>query len=127
MIDLTGPSGNAGVEFVLRWNKESDDYYTLTFWNDGNCTFNVFHNNDWKSLATFNDTHTFEVAPGIKNVFAVYMQGSSFTVYANGQNLGTINDATLDQAGLVGLGFGTDANKSITVEFDDLVVKKVGL
>jgi hypothetical protein len=126
IVDLSASSGTAGVDLYLRVNEESSRY-SISFFNDGTCQLWVFRNNKWTRLFTFPVTNAFQLALGVENVFAVYMQGSSFTVYANGQNLGTADDVTLDQAGQVGLGlFLQKANESITVEFDDLVIKRVG-
>lgn len=126
VVELTGPSGYASVGLILRHNEAKDEHYVVEFWNNGDCTLQVLHNGEWVHLALFTDANTFELVPGVENTFAVSVKDSSFTIYANGQYLGTANDVTLDQGGEVGLSLNLqEANQLIRIELDDLIIKKL--
>lgn len=125
VVEDTASPGEIAVGFVFRRN-ESKDRYAVLFFSDNTSGFYVNQKGEWTTLQKFPTNAAFRLKPGSTNTFGVYAAGSSFTFYANGQELATVKDITLSEAGSVGIGIELDeANQSLTVDFDKFVIKDI--
>ncbi|MBX3084532.1 MAG: hypothetical protein KF716_23035 [Anaerolineae bacterium] len=102
--------------------------------NDANANyyaFSVNSSNQWRVFLqtgsqrrAISDWADSPVPIASSGTLAVLAQGSKFTLFFNGQAVGSVEDASLPQAGLVGLMVGTSTrpNHRVIVGFDNFIV-----
>jgi hypothetical protein len=123
-VDLFGAQSYAEFGVVFRAQEGSARIPAYTFkvnsegsWNvdvdDGTTLFVL---QDWTPNAALNNAETWTLA--------VLARGSSFSFWANGALLGTLNNTTLSDAGAIGLVAATRADQldPATVLFDNVIV-----
>ncbi len=114
-VTWTSTSGLAGCGFVVRQDSRGQhDYRMLTirasgapawfFWLDENGDFS-------QNLAGWRDAPGLDIGLGSNNTVALVGQGSNFTVYINGQNMGSIADTQLSE-GAVGFAASQESGKT---------------
>jgi hypothetical protein len=116
-------SGRGSVGITFREN-DNDDFYFAEFDTDGDYKVALWHSDEWKIIGHWESSNVISLGQGIRNSFAVLVKDSSFTLYANGQELATVNDTTLSEKGEVGLAISLDADQTLTVDFDNLLIKE---
>lgn len=123
-VTLVEASADANVSITFRENKNSD-FYRVQFANDGTYRVRLFQGGEWRTLQEWMSSDAIRLEPGVANIFAVLVEGSDFTLYANDQELATVQDSALSEAGKISLAIGLDeGNQTVTVDFDNLVIKE---
>ncbi|MCQ3974077.1 MAG: hypothetical protein DPW09_11575 [Anaerolineae bacterium] len=125
VVEDPSTPGKAEVDLILR-RAGNGNRYAVSFYSNSTYGFYVNQNGEWKTLQKFPASNAFRLKPGSTNTFGVYASGSSFILYANGQELATVKDIALSEVGEVGLAIGqSEANQSITVDFDNFIIKNI--
>jgi serine/threonine-protein kinase len=125
IIEVSGKPGDAQIAITFREN-ENDEYYDVEFANDGTYSVWLDKDGEWSRLQEWMPSDAVKLEPGVTNTFDLLVMGSSFTLYANGQELNTVNDIALGDAGQISLAIGLEkAGQTLTVEFDNLVIKEL--
>jgi hypothetical protein len=121
---LVQASGEAVVGISFRENKNG--YYYVEFANDGSYRVRSREDESWSTIQSWTASDAFSLEPGVANTFAVLAEGPNITIYANDQELTTVRDLALTGAGIISLiGALPQADQSIVVDFDNLVIKEV--
>jgi hypothetical protein len=124
IIEVSAQPGDAQVAITFREN-EDDEYYDVEFANDGTYSVWLDKDGEWSRLQKWMPSDVVRLEPGVTNTFDLVVVGSSFTLYANGQELNTVIDSALGEAGQISLAIGLEkAGQTLTVEFDNLVIKE---
>jgi hypothetical protein len=127
LLEASGgqPGGTAGG-FNFRVN-ENEDYYRLAIYDDNHFKVSLNQGGEWQTpLYPKTANSAINLSPGVVNNIVILAKGSTFTFYANGQELVTVTDTTLSEPGKIGLGVELDeGGQTATVEFDNLVIKAV--
>jgi hypothetical protein len=117
--------GEANVSLTFREN-DDEDHYRVRFGNDGYYKVYIRQEGEWLTIRDWEFSDAIQLEPGVTNTFALLVQGAEFTFYANGEELGSVSDATLGEAGEIGLAIGVhEADQTLTVEFDNLIIKEI--
>jgi hypothetical protein len=125
--DLTSAvKGIAGVGITFREN-DAGEYYQVIYWNDN--SYQVCLHLPHQELPVTIHDRTWQAAiwleRNVPDTFAILVKGSRFTIYANGVELTTVQDSTLNQAGKVGLALDlNEKGHMLTAEFDELTIQK---
>ena len=124
MIETSAETGDAHVYINFRKDKNYN-YYRFQFSNDSQYRVLLHQDQKWDYIQDWTPSEAIRLTPGVANTFAILVKGSVFTLYANDQELGTVTDITLSEAGKIELGIDLDkADQSLTVDFDNLVIKE---
>lgn len=125
VVEASGDPGDAQVAITFREN-ENDEYYEVEFANDNTYSVWLAQDDDWSRLQKWTPSDAVKMEPGVTNTFALLVMGSSFTLYVNEQELNTVTDTALGEAGQISLTIGLErAGQILTVEFDNLVIKEL--
>jgi hypothetical protein len=117
VVEASGPS-IVGVAF-----RETDNAkYLVEFWSSGSFRVRLEQNGAWRTIQEGTSGDAIRLDKGIRNSFRVVVKGSSFTLIANDQELATVQDATLNNAGWVRLAIGVDPGQKLTLDFDNLLI-----
>jgi hypothetical protein len=123
-ISETSAPEDADVALTFR-EDEDNNFYCVYFEGWGGYSIYLHREGgEWTTLRSRKPSLAIEQGVGASNTFAVLVRGDEFTVYANGQELGSVRDDFLSEPGKISLALGlSEAEQTLTVEFDDIVVK----
>lgn len=125
VVETSAEEGNVNVSLAFR-EDEDGNYYRVRLRSNGEYKVYLRYEGEWITLQEEEASEAFRLEAGQSNTFAVLMQGDEFTLYANGQELTTLYDDRLSQAGKLSLGTGLlAAERSLTVDFDNLLVRQI--
>jgi hypothetical protein len=116
---------DANVSLTFRGDAENN-FYRVRFDSNGYYKMYLRQDGEWITIKKWELDEAIQLKPGVRNTFALLVQGSEFTIFANGQELTTVSDSALNEAGTISLAPGLpEADHSLTVEFDNLVIKQI--
>jgi hypothetical protein len=123
VVEKTGGSpGDVSLALYFRRTEEKD-YYRARFYDDDSYRIGLKKGEEWITLAE--GSAEINLEPGVTNSFAILAQGEEFTFYVNGQEVTTVTDPNLSEAGWIGLGVGlADGDQAATVDFDNFLVEQ---
>lgn len=131
MLDVTlveasgGQVGDTNIFLIVRRNPDKD-YYRIRFYDDNSVKVSLRRDGKWITIFDRTNSEAIQLEPGVSNTFGVEIVGPNMTIYANGQQIATLTDATLLEAGKIGMGIGlANAGQSATVDFDNLQVEAI--
>ncbi len=118
-----GKPGKTSVAFIIRQN-ENADYYLIRFYDSGIYGIHRLEDLEWVTIVDWTRNKAIKLKRGVTNTFAFLFEGPDITVYVNDQDLVTITDTGLDEAGKIGLGIKLgEGGQTATIDFDNLLVK----
>jgi hypothetical protein len=106
--------------------REKHDFntYIAKFSNAGYYQIGLWQNDEWKVIQDWEASDAIKLDEGVDNTLGILVKGPRFTIYANGQELTTVEDSTFTTEGHVGLGIDGEPNQTATVDFDNLIIKE---
>ena len=129
ILASTATYGNLEFGFTIR---EADGVagkrFEFLFHNDGNYDINLWPSSDYQSIKELRkgDLGSVKLEKGVTNNFAIEANGSTFTLFINGNKIDSFTDATINEAGSMSLWLGLDkSGESATMEFDNLTIRKI--
>jgi len=123
LVETSGV-GPGDISACFSFRETDGDYYRVAFNNENQYWIDMWQGGDWTTIKPRTDNLAVNLDPGASNNFAMLVQGSEITLYANGQTLGTATDTTLSGLGKIELGVGFDeAGQTATVDFDNLIIR----
>jgi hypothetical protein len=126
IVEIANQGGAVGVG--LQFRRDGGNYYHLLFKEEGMYRLDARKDGQWIKPRPQADTSSefINLKPGETNTFALLARDSKFTIYANGQELITTKpDIALTEAGEIALAVSLfEADQTIIVEFDNLVIKQ---
>jgi hypothetical protein len=117
-------NSSADIIIAFRYGNQGRTTYVVAFGSDSSFSFYSCIDDEW-NLIYQGKSNTFQIKEGETNTFGVKAIEQKFTVYANGQELHTLEDSLLNYEGEIGIGLKGNSGKSILVRFDNLVVTEV--
>ncbi len=124
VVEDTSAVGEAGVYILFRFDEEDGTYYDVRLGSGGDCQVRLRRGVERTLLESVVAEEAINLEPGQANTVALLVEGDTFTVYANDQELTTFQDDTLDRPGEIYLGLGLfSAGQTLSVDFDNLVVR----
>lgn len=126
LVETSAPAGQARVGITFRQSQNRMYSYQVTFSNNQTYQVDLWQNGQWKSpsIQAATSSPAINLNPGVTNTLAVLVKGSIFAIYANGQKLSEETDITLQESGQIKLGIAVPVNQTLTVDFDNLVIKE---
>lgn len=123
VVETTGSSpGDVSLALYFRRTEEKD-YYRARFYDDDSYKISLRKDGEWITLDEGSADINLET--GVTNSFAILAKGEEFTFYVNNQELTTVTDPTLSEAGWIGLGVGlADGDQTAAVDFDNFLVNE---
>ena len=124
---LQGEDKDSGVVLLLRVSGENEQsqYYRVLYYLDNTYEVDRRLADEWETIKTRTRSRLIKLRSGEPNRFAVGLFGSQLIVYANGEELTTVEDEGLSGEGEIGLGVVGAAGDTVDVTFDNLVVAEV--
>ncbi len=149
LIETSAEPGNACITLGFRlgavgdgrWNYDGEyrgnssitSGYKIWFNNAGFYRFSMINGEgDWTVIQDWTSSEAINLKPGIPNIFTVQAIGPEITIYANDQEVTTFSDSKFTEGGIsFGIGikdkfgnyFEGEGSPTLTVEFDNLIVK----
>jgi len=111
--------GDYGGMF-FRANSSGTDYYTLTVYQSGRYSFDVYMNNNYLKTVSNASSPAFKTGLNQANLITVIARGSNFYLYMNGQFVTRVSDTSYS-AGQIGLLAG-DYTHPTEVAFSNLKI-----
>ncbi len=99
--------------------QDRDNFYRFDISGDGYYLFSKFVNGEWETMVDWTRSEAINQGVGATNVLKVSAFGSNLTLWANGQQLVTLEDSSLS-AGNFGFFTGTFSDPYSWVSFDNL-------
>lgn len=129
ILDTNATTGDLALYFTLREvNDVNGKHYDFIFYNDNTYAVEAWPSADSttvKSVLTGNMLTT-KLEKGVTNTFAIQANGSTFTIYINGNKIDSFTDTTINEAGSMSLWLGLyKPNQTVTMEFDNLIIKSI--
>lgn len=129
ILDTNATTGDLALYFSLREvNGVNGKHYDFIFYNDNAYAVDAWPSADSttvKSVLTGNMLTT-KLEKGVTNTFAIQANGSTFTIYINGNKIDSFTDTTINEAGSMSLWLGLyKPNQTVTMEFDNLIIKSI--
>jgi hypothetical protein len=120
---VTNVFNSSGWVVGMAFRHQGDSYYLLSINAEGTWRFSVIENGTERVLRDWT-LHPNIVAGANRFTIAVLARGAGFDFFFNTGFIGSASDATLTEAGTIGLALGTFATQSSTsgATFDDLIV-----
>jgi len=129
ILDTTATTGDLALYFSLREvNGVNGKHYDFIFYNDNSYVVDAWPSADYTTSKTVltGNMLTAKLEKGITNTFAIQANGSTFTIYINGNKIDSFTDTTINEAGSMSLWVGLyKANQSVTMDFDNLIIKSI--
>jgi hypothetical protein len=125
LIDTAGDfsSGAPAAVIQLRHNS-SGDYYRL-FFDDDAYKILVKQDGEYETVVDWTKNSAIKLEPGVENNFAITIDVTTISLFANGEKVAAVDDETLRARGKIGLGGALfEADQQAVFEFDNLVVTK---
>jgi hypothetical protein len=119
---VSGSGGNYGLLFRV---ENSNNYYRFVVSTTGRYRVMKLVNRSWKTIKGWTTSSAVKTG-STENHLKVVAQGSSITVYANGQELTTVTDSDFTH-GEVALIAAAGTTADFEVAFDNFEVKSAGL
>lgn len=119
LVDATGEFTQITLTFR---EDEAGNYYVIQFDSDNSYLVQRYYANEWQTLQDWTTSSALDLQPGVVNTFHLVVEDALFTIYANGEELTTIEDTTLTTAGQIGLGVGGSQGEEAVVTFDNLLL-----
>lgn len=111
------------TQITLTFREDADgNYYLIQFDSDNSYLVQLYYNDEWQTLQDWTTSAAIDLQPGVVNQFSLRVEDSFFTIYANGEELTTIENATLRDAGEIGLGIGGSQGEEAMATFDNLLL-----
>lgn len=116
-------SNSSGWVVGMAFRRQGDSYYLLSINAEGTWRFSVVENGAERVLRDWT-FHPNIVAGANRFTIAVLARGAGFDFYYNTGFIGSASDATLTEAGTIGLALGTVSTQSSTssATFDNLLI-----
>jgi hypothetical protein len=116
-VEARQVSGVEGGEYGIVFRHDGTNYYLFIVSELQEYAFFLRNNGEWTTLIDWTDTNA--VQPGQPNHIAVRAEGASFSLYINGQPVGSATDSALS-SGEVGMAAQLyDAGDTAQFEFDN--------
>jgi hypothetical protein len=129
ILDTTATPGNLELGFTIREAEGvNGKRYEFLFYNDGTYIVDLWPSADYTQVKELlsGDMGTAKLEKGVTNNFVIEANGPDFTIYINGNKIGSVSDATINEAGSMSLWLGLDkAGQTVKMELDNLTVKKI--
>jgi hypothetical protein len=129
VLDTTATAGNLEVGFTFREAEGvNGKRYEFLFYNDGTYVVDLWPSADYTQVKELlnGDMGAAKFEKGVTNNFAIEANGPVFTIFINGNQIGTVTDATVNEAGSMSLWLGLDkSGQTVSMEFDNLTVKAI--
>ncbi|MEM7345309.1 MAG: protein kinase [Chloroflexota bacterium] len=116
-------SGDPAVRITFR---STDDSFYRVFFDNNAYRVDVVNGDDERRLVDWTRDSAIRLEEGVVNTFAILVKDSKISLFANGQEIVSFNDETVDGSGIIALGATLfEAGQSATIIFDNLVVTEV--
>ncbi|NJN93756.1 MAG: protein kinase [Anaerolineales bacterium] len=121
-VDATPRDAEAHYSFGVAFRLDEDgNVYVFEIGNDGLYAV-LLYDDEWKKLKEWSSTTA--IKPGETNRLIISAEGDSMTFYVNEVQLTTLEDDTISTGQIALVVDMAEGDKSATVEFDDLVIRK---
>jgi hypothetical protein len=130
VLESAVASGNMSLEFSVR---EADGvngkHYSFRLFNDGTSSGEVWPTDKYQDIVEFwsreaNSAITFN--KGVTNTISFEANGTTFTLYVNGQKINEVTDPTINEAGDISFNLSLDrSNEAMTIAFDNLIITTI--
>ncbi len=109
------------IVIAFRYNNQGSTTYVVTFGSDSSFSFYSRDNGEW-TLEFQGKSNAFQIKEGMTNTFGIKAIEQDFTIYANGQELQTVENNMINYEGEIGIGMKGNNEKSMLVRFDNIVI-----
>jgi hypothetical protein len=122
--------GDMSFELSLREvDGVNGKHYSFSLFNDGSSSGAVWPSGDYTKVVDFWNREPNEVIQfdkGKTNTISIEANGTTFTLYVNGQMIKTVTDKTIEEAGDISIDLGLDKpNQSLTIALDNLTITSI--
>lgn len=123
-------AGNMSLELSVR---EADGvngrHYSFSLFNDGTSSGEVWPTKNYQDVIEFwsrEANSAITLKKGVTNTISLDINGSTFTLYVNGQKIKEVTDTTINETGDISFNLGLDQpNESLTIAFDNLTITAI--
>lgn len=120
-ITLTNCSGKDRFGLAVRGSSDFQQFYFLSITCDGQWGFfRMAPDVDIITLQGFQDADPLREGTDLPHRVGIWMDGDGFTIYIDGQEMGTVSDATLSNEGFTGFLVAYANISGFTVKVDQL-------
>jgi hypothetical protein len=120
-VELANCSGNDRFGLAVRSNSDGQQFYFMGITCDGQWGFfQMSENVEITQISPFQDAEILQDNPNRPHRVGIWMDGSSFTFYIDGEEVGTATDDTLESEGYTGFLIAYANNSGFTVRVDQI-------
>ena len=130
ILETAVTPGDLSFEISLREvNGVNGKHYSFSLFNDGSSSGEVWPTKEYTSIIEFwhrepNNAINFD--QGKTNTISIEANGTTLSLYVNGQMINTVTDTTINDAGEISFNIGLNKpNQSLTIAFDNLIIKSI--
>ena len=122
--------GDLSLEISLREvDGINGKHYSFSLFNDSSSSGEVWPTEKYTSIIEFwnrESNDAIKLDKGITNNISVEANGTTLTLYVNGQMINTVTDTTITDGGEISINIGLNKpNQSLTIAFDNLTIKSI--
>jgi len=125
-IQMMNGSGLDRFGLVVKASSDGQQFYFLTITADGQWGFFRMENDIPNNVINIHEIQGYQTAEQLNDIttkphrIGIWMKGSSFTFYIDGEEIGTASDSTLTNEGYTGFLIAYANTSGFTVQVDDL-------
>ncbi len=130
VIESAASAGDMLLELSVREvDGLSGPHYSFSIFNDGTSSGEVWPTKKYQDVIEFwsyESNNAISLDPGVVNKISLEVNGSTFTLYVNGQKIKDVTDTTVTEAGEVSFSLAMyEPDETLKIAFDNLVITAI--
>jgi len=117
-------TGPARVAVFFRID-DAGNYYTARFGDDGLYSIFIRQEEFFMPLIDWEQSDAFDLSIGVTNKFLIIADGWRLTICADGMEIASVLDSSINSVGRIGIGLSGVKGVSVVGNFDNVEVRKV--
>jgi hypothetical protein len=130
VIESTFTPGN--MHLMLNFREVdglSGRHYCLNLLDDGSAYLDLWPTENWQDIVTLwshDPNRLFAFSNGVTNTISIEVNGSTITVFVNGEKVDSVTDTIINDQGTISIGLLLyKTNEKVGIEFDNLIIQEI--